>query len=93
MENEFGSDFITVTDGEGRRHELEHLDTIELGDQVYMAFLPAGMDEEDADYGMVLLKVVEEDGEESFVTIDDDAEKEAVYEKFMTQLFSEENEE
>ncbi|MDR0839498.1 MAG: DUF1292 domain-containing protein [Oscillospiraceae bacterium] len=91
MEKEYGDDFYTVTDDEGREFVLEHLDTIEKDGETYMAFAPADMDEEDPDFGMVILKVVEENGEEVFATIDDDAEKEAVYEKFMEQLFYDED--
>ncbi len=92
MSEEYGSDFITITDDDGNSYELEHLDTIEMNDRFYMAFLPADMDEDDEDYGMILLKVVEEDGEQSFVTIDDEEELEQVYTQFMKQLFDDEEE-
>lgn len=90
MSEEYGNDFISVTDEDGVEMELEHLDTIEIGDQVYMAFLPVGMDEDDDDYGMILLRVLEEDGEEILATIDDDAETEKVYNEFITRLFEDE---
>lgn len=92
MTDQYGSDFITVTDDDGNEFELEHLDTIEYAGALYMAFLPADMDENDEDYGMVILKVVEENGEEILSTVDDDGEMEAVYNKFMEQLFSDEAE-
>jgi uncharacterized protein YrzB (UPF0473 family) len=87
-EERFGDDFYTITDDDGNEFALEHLDTIEIGDDTYMAFAPADMDEDDPDFGMVILKVVEENGEELFATIDDDAEKEAVHAAFMEQLFA-----
>ena len=90
MSEEFGSDFITVTDDDGNSFELEHLDTLELDGETYMAFLPADMDEKSEDYGIVLLKTVEEDGEEMFVTIDDPAELERVHNRFMEVWFEEE---
>ena len=89
---EYGNDFISVTDEDGNSLELEHLDTIEIDGELYMAFLPANMDEEDEDYGMIILKVVEEDGEELFVTIESEEEVEKVYEKFMEQLFADDPE-
>ncbi len=58
-----------------------------------MAFLPADMDENDDDYGLVILKVEESDGEEMFATIDDKQELDAVYDLFMSQLFCDEDEE
>ncbi len=61
--SDYGSDFVSVTDEDGNEFELEHLDTIEMEDRIYMAFLPADMDENDDDYGMVILEAIEENGE------------------------------
>ena len=48
MSEEFGPDFITVTDEDGNEFELEHLGTLEYNGQTYMAFFPAvsGTEEE-----------------------------------------------
>jgi uncharacterized protein YrzB (UPF0473 family) len=92
VSEEYGSDYITITDDEGNEFELEHLDTLELGDEVYMSFLPADLDDQD-NPEMVILKVVEEDGEEIFSTLDSDEELQLVYEKFMERLFEEDQEE
>ncbi len=88
MNEEYGSDYISITDEDGNVFELEHLDTIEYEDTMYMAFLPADMDEDNEDYGMVILKVEESDGEELLATVDDKQEMDAVYNIFMRQLFS-----
>ena len=90
MDSEYGNDYITVTDEEGNETELEHLDTVEVDGELYMAFLPADMDEEDEDFGIIILKVVVEDNEEIFATVDDDDELETVYNTFMTRLFDDE---
>ena len=87
MDEDYGSDYISITDDDGNEFELEHIDTIEFNDELYMAFLPANADEEDDEFGMIILKVIEENGEEIFITIDDDDELDAVYNKFMQQLF------
>ena len=92
MGGEYGDDYITITDEEGTEFELEHLDTMEYQGQTYMAFVPADMDENDEDYGIVLLRVIEEDGEELFATVDDEDEREAVYAAFMERLFDEDGE-
>ena len=105
MSEEFGPDFITVSDEDGNEFELEHLDTLEYNGQVYMAFFPAvegsedgGEPEEDAggegeEYGLVIMKVIEENGEELFSTLDSDEELDAVYEQFMERFFAEDEEE
>jgi len=91
MDNEFGNDFYTVTDETGRELTLEHLGTMQIEDHTYMAFLPADIDEDDPDYGIVLLEVVEENGEDIFATIDEDDVRAAVYELFIEELFAEED--
>lgn len=91
MEDDYGSDFITLVDEDGSEFELEHIDTLERGDDTYMLFLPADMDEDDPDFGFVILKVMEENGEELLGSVDDDEELDTVYDIFMENLFSEED--
>ena len=90
MESDYGNDFITITDDDGNEFELEHMDTSEVGGVIYMAFLPADMDEDDDDFGLVILKVISEGDEDVFVSVDDESELEAVYEHFIERLFEEE---
>lgn len=97
MSEEYGGDFITITDEDGSEFELEHLDTLEYNGQTYMAFFPAvedGKEVEEVDldeeYGLVILKVVTEGGEEQLSTLDSDEELELVYQQFMESLFEEE---
>ena len=92
MSEEYGPDFITLTDEDGNEFELEHLGTLELNGTIYMSFVPADMDEDEEDFGLILLKVVEKDGEDLLADIDDSEELDAVYEKFMEELFDDEEE-
>ena len=93
MSEEFGSDYITITDDDGNEFELELLDTIDYKGKQYMAFLPADMDEDDPDYGMIILEALEEDnGDQYFGSVDDEALLAEVYDHFMEQLFSDEDE-
>lgn len=96
MSEEFGPDFISVTDEDGNEFELEHVDTIEHNGQIYMAFFPADTGEEkeeDEEDGLIILKVVVVDGEEQLSTLDSEEELEEVYDKFMELLFQDEDEE
>ena len=86
MSEDFGSDLITICDDDGNDYVLEHLDTIEVDDIFYMAFLPADKDEQDDDYGLVILKVIEEDGEEILATIDDETLLEDIYSRFLERI-------
>ena len=93
MSDDFGSDYLTITDDEGNEFELEVLDTIEFEGKTYKVFLPAGidtMDVNDPDYGLIILESTEENGEEVFSSVDDEAELNAVYNLFMAQLFPDE---
>lgn len=104
MSEEFGPDFITVSDEDGNEFELEHLDTMEYNGQIYMAFFPAvegeedengqpiDVDPDDEEYGLIIMKVVEENGEELFSTLDSDEELDEVYEKFMERFFADDEE-
>ena len=93
MSNEYGPNFITLTDDEGNDIELEYVDALELDGQTYMAFFPVveeGADEESDEYGMVILKSVMVDGEEMLSTLDSEEEAERVYDLFMEQLMEDE---
>ena len=91
---EFGSDFISILDEDGTEINLEVImDSFEVDGEVYSAFLPADMDEDDPDYGYIILKNLEEDGEVIFGSVDDDDELQKAYETFLAMLFDDEEEE
>ena len=92
MSEEFGPNFITVTDEDGNDIELELLDVLEHKGQTYMAFFPAVLEEdEDSDEdGLVILKSVQENGEELLSTLDSEEELTEVYDLFMELLFADE---
>ena len=93
MSEEYGNDFVTIIDDEGNEFELELLDTIDYNGESFAAFLPTDMDEDDPDYGLIILSVVnDESGDELFESIDDDDKLQQVYEMFMT-VFEAEDEE
>lgn len=92
MSEDFGNDIVTISDDEGNEYVLEHLHTLEYNGSYYMAFLPTDVDEDDEEYGLVILKVIEENGEEILGSVDDQEELEKVYELFAAVLFDEDEE-
>ena len=103
MSEAFGPDFITVTDEDGNEFELELVDTLEHNGVTYHAMFPAGsqdpesgepvdVDADDEEYGLVIMKVVEENGEGLLSTLDSDEEIEEIYNLFMERFFQEEEE-
>ena len=104
MSEEYGPDFISVTDEDGNEFELELVDTLEYNGVTYYALFPAvGEDEEtgepldvdadDEEFGLVIMKSIEEDGEEILSTPDTDEELEEIYNLFMERFFEEEEDE
>ena len=100
MEENFGPDFITVTDEDGNDFELELVDTLEHQGVTYYAMFPAveedeetgepkDVDADDEEYGLVIMKAIEENGEELLSTLDSDEELDTVYELFMERFFQE----
>ena len=103
MEENFGPDFITVTDEDGNDFELELVDTLEHKGITYYAMFPAveedeatgepkDVDADDEEYGLVIMKGIEENGEELLSTLDSDEELDEVYELFMERFFADEDE-
>lgn len=104
MDDSFGPDFITVTDEEGNDFELEMVDSLEHNGITYYAMFPAveedeatgepkDVDADDEEYGLVIMKAIEENGEELLSTLDSDEELDAVYALFMERFFQDEDEE
>lgn len=103
MSEAYGPDFITVTDEDSNEFELELVDTLEHNGVTYHALFPASQEDEesgepvdvdadDEEYGLVIMKTVEENGEELLSTLDSDEEIEEIYNLFMERFFQEEDE-
>ena len=93
MSEEFGPTFITVTDEDGQEIVLEFVDALEYQGQMYQAFFPAeteGEETDDPDTGLVILKVIHEDGEDMLSTLDSEEEMDAVYDLFIESIFADE---
>lgn len=90
MDNQFGSDFMTIVDEDGTEYELEVLSTLEYNGCTYLAVIPAGNEDEQMEVS--LLKSVEEDGESILCAIEDEEELESVYQLIMDALYEEDEE-
>ena len=92
MEDQYGSDFITIVDEDGTEYELEVLSTLEYNGETYMAVIPAAEEGEPEQLEVSILKSTEEDGEPILCAIEDEAELQAVYDLIMDSLYEEESE-
>lgn len=89
LEMDFGADTLTLVDDEGEEHEFEVLDSAEIDGLSYLALAPVFDEPEELleDNGeLVVMKVVEEDGEEFLESIEDEDEFKKVADFFMDRL-------
>ena len=91
MEKEEGI-YVDITDEEGNNFKLEVVGEVEYEDALYRVFLPTDIEEDDPDYGFIILKCTEVDGEEMLDSVDDEELLEKVYAVFMEELFDDEEE-
>ena len=92
MQDQYGSDFITIVDEDGQEYELEVLSTLEYDGNTYLAVIPAGEHAEEFQLEVSILKSVDEDGESILCAIEDEEELKAVYDLIMDSLYEEEEE-
>lgn len=90
--DQYGSDFISIVDDDGKEYELEVLSTLDWNGSTYMAVIPAEDSQDTLELEVSILKSVEEDGEPILCTIDDEQELETVYGLIMDSLYEEDTE-
>ena len=85
-DNKERENVFTLTDEEGNESEFELLGELTLDDNTYLALTP--LDGEEDEY-VVLKVVVDENGDELLVTIDDDDEFDRVADAFEDSFMGE----
>ena len=91
MSQEFGDDFISITDEDGKEYELEVLAELEYEGSRYLALVPAGTDEAE-ELEVSILKSVMAGDEPILVAVEDEQELETVYGRIMDSLYEEDTE-
>lgn len=82
MSEEYGNDFVTLTDEDGNEVEFEHIDTVEYNGKMYLAFIPAELSlEEEAE--VVIMQVIQENGEDMLEAVEDDEIADTVFDIVM----------
>ncbi len=80
-------DIVVLIGEDGEEVEFEHIDTIEMNGNEYVVLLPVEDQENEEADEVVILKVDHgDDGEDSFVTVDDEDELNSVFEEFKTRM-------
>ncbi len=85
---EFTPDIVSIIDEDGNEHTFEELDRIETDNGKYVALLPLSDDiDNDEDCGeLIILKVIEDNGETFLEPIEDDNEFNEIGEIFEERL-------
>lgn len=83
-------DIIVLTDEDGVDHEFAMVDMINVEDNEYAILVPIDEGVEDSDEAVILKVETDEDGEETLVEIEDDAEWDRVAEAW-EELLEEED--
>ena len=86
--DEMETGIITFVDDEGNDVRFEILDVITLDEKEYLVVLPI----DEVDSGVLILEIKQEDGEEVYDTVTDDAEAERVFNKFQEEYGSDDEE-
>lgn len=92
---EMEDNIIELTDENGETTQFEYLATIEHEDKLYVALmlLEGAADEASEDEGEVLILEIskDENGEDVYVSVEDDAVSEQVFNKFLSMMDEEED--
>ena len=89
FDNDMDIEVYTLTDEDGKESDFELIGRLDEDGQSYVALAPIDVDEEnedDEEGSFIVLKVVEEDGEEIFETIEDDEEFDRIADIFEDEL-------
>lgn len=86
--NEYTPELYELVDDQGNKKNFEMLDAAEIDGVQYFAMIPAIESEDflNDDGELVILKAIEDNGEEILASIDDDDEFDKVAEYFMKRL-------
>ncbi len=86
-------DIIELTDEEGNTEQFHYIATIPYDNDEYVLLTNASDDDDDEDYAEVVVLKIEQDenGEDIYVSCDDDSVSQAVFDLFQQMLDDGEN--
>ncbi|QNU67889.1 DUF1292 domain-containing protein [Ruminiclostridium herbifermentans] len=79
-------DIVVLIGEDGEEVEFEHLDTIEMNGNEYVILLPLDEQDEEVDEVVILKVDHNEDGEDAFITVDNEEELNEVFEEFKERM-------
>ena len=87
-------DIVQLVDEDGNEVEFEHLMTLEHNGNAYICLVPVEPMEDVAEDDLVILRIeTDDEGNDVYATVEDDAELDAVFEKYLEIAEADEEEE
>lgn len=80
---------VTMVNEDGEKHDFLHLDSFELNGETYVVLLPADEGDEDCEDVLIYTLIIEEDGSETLMPIDDEVELDNAFEEFKSRMADE----
>lgn len=80
---------VHLVNDDGEEHAFLHLDSFEFNGETYVVLLPADEGDEDCDEVLIYTLKIEEDGSETLMPIEDEAELDMAYEEFKNRMSDE----
>ncbi len=80
---------VTMVNEDGEKHDFLHLDSFELNGETYVVLLPADEGDDDCEEVLIYTLSVEDDGSETLMPIDDEAELDMAFEEFKNRMSDE----
>ncbi len=80
---------VRLINDDGEEHAFLHLDSFDYNGETYVVLLPADEGDEDCDEVLIYTLVIEEDGSETLLPIEDEAELDMAYDEFKNRMSDE----
>ncbi len=80
---------VTLVNDDGEEHTFLHLDSFEFNGEIYVVLLPADEGDEDCNEVLIYTLKTEDDGSETLLPIEDEAELDMAYDEFKNRMSEE----
>lgn len=79
---------VTLMDEEGKEHEFEHIDSFPFNGETYVVLVPTDAEIEagEADEVLIFTLQTDEEGNETLLLVEDEAELDMAYEEFKARM-------
>ena len=77
---------VMLINDDGEEHAFLHLDSFDYNGETYVVLLPADEGDEDCDEVLIYTLTIDEDGSETLLPIEDEAELDMAFDEFKNRM-------